>query len=673
MKQLTNTFEFKASMIAFLMALLPFFQFLFVRVVTTSAFVTVSAPLAIVVSILYGRKIYPYLFIGSWVGWFLRGELQLDLPLGVALHLGLFYSLVLIFITEIGRRLVVASGLLSASHGRIFVLGLAIALIMGLFAGLLVQLHAFLVLGDTAEWTHLFIGISGFTLSILLFGPFLYLSFNETLRIPRDRRLKWMVTRTVYLMLYLLTTGLLIAGIGQFEYTRHLYILSGFFIIGALFMSYRMLLALQMIFLLTYGVFRFDPTWSDEAFYFDTLILYSFMFVTVLLALVIKDYVFRQRSQNEKLYRTNVEFDRTLDYVHRFLNLSKHILTDTTSKEVYAKETFEISNFIFAKADASFAYFEEEGAIDMALSKGYPIKDIPFLYELHDTTLVRNRDTIYHRDIKRQLKNLYKGFVMPSEYSYLDNAKRVYLVFRFNTERIFVVGFDYYTEPDAITKEALRRSKEFTTLFNKLFMKQHLDMQNRAIKEDIIRSFVRTLDLYDRYTKGHSDDVANLSLAIAKKLDKEQSFLDNIYWAGMLHDIGKLGVKYDILNKEDRLSEDEYDHIKEHVIHSYNVLKENEDLKEIATMVHDHHERWDGGGYPRGVDKDAISLGGSIIAVADAVATMATDRPYRKRLERDAIIDELNRHKGSQFAPRITEAMIELIHEGILHIIHKNA
>ncbi|OCL26732.1 hypothetical protein U472_08685 [Orenia metallireducens] len=180
----------------------------------------------------------------------------------------------------------------------------------------------------------------------------------------------------------------------------------------------------------------------------------------------------------------------------------------------------------------------------------------------------------------------------------------------------------------------------------------------------MIFSIINILEIHDRYTRGHSENVASISVEIAKRLDFSSEDIKMVYFTGLVHDIGKILVDKNILNKTTRLTDEEFAEIKKHSTWGYQLLSHSKDLEEIAIYTYCHHERWDGLGYPQRLKGDKIPLVSQIICVADAWDSMVNDRVYRQKLSRKVAIKELKDNKGKQFAPQIVDIALELIAEG---------
>ena len=176
-----------------------------------------------------------------------------------------------------------------------------------------------------------------------------------------------------------------------------------------------------------------------------------------------------------------------------------------------------------------------------------------------------------------------------------------------------------------------------------------------------IRTLAATVDAKDSYTHGHSERVAAYARAIATELKLPQLDIETIELAGLLHDIGKIGVPDAILQKPGRLDPDERAQIQEHAELGARILADNPALNPLVPLVRHHHEFYDGGGYPSGIAGDNIPLGAAIIAVADTFDTMTTDRPYRKAPGWERARAEIQRCSGSQFHPRVVEAFLHAV------------
>ena len=174
-------------------------------------------------------------------------------------------------------------------------------------------------------------------------------------------------------------------------------------------------------------------------------------------------------------------------------------------------------------------------------------------------------------------------------------------------------------------------------------------------------ALVEAIDAKDKYTNGHSKRVAELSVLIAKKSGKDEAELDDIYLTALLHDIGKIGIPNAIINKEGKLTDEEFSIIKTHPLIGREILSKISISPNLIIGASYHHERYDGKGYPYGLKGEEIPEIARIIAVADSFDAMASKRSYRDVLAKDIIINEIKKGLGNQFDPKYGEIMISIL------------
>ncbi|MCB2147710.1 MAG: HD domain-containing protein [Deltaproteobacteria bacterium] len=178
-----------------------------------------------------------------------------------------------------------------------------------------------------------------------------------------------------------------------------------------------------------------------------------------------------------------------------------------------------------------------------------------------------------------------------------------------------------------------------------------------------LQALAGTVDAKSPWTAGHSARVMQISLSIGRHMGLPPERIDRLERAALLHDIGKIGISSKILDKPGRLTDEEFDIIKSHPVIGNRILTPITAFKEIIPMIRQHHERWDGKGYPDGLSGDVITLEARIMAVADVYDAMTSDRPYRKGMERERVFSIMKSEAGHQFDPAVVEAFLELIQE----------
>ncbi|MFZ5801126.1 MAG: HD domain-containing phosphohydrolase [Candidatus Omnitrophota bacterium] len=177
---------------------------------------------------------------------------------------------------------------------------------------------------------------------------------------------------------------------------------------------------------------------------------------------------------------------------------------------------------------------------------------------------------------------------------------------------------------------------------------------------ETITALASTIDAKDPYTYRHSEHVAKFSLAIAEEMKLNQEEIENLKTASLLHDIGKIAIRDGILSKPGKLTDEEFQEIQKHSAKGEEILNVVPFLKKPAGLVRHHHEWYDGGGYPDHIRAHEIELGARIIAVADSLDAMISDRPYRKALTLEEAFAEMKRKSGSQFDPELVGVLLKL-------------
>lgn len=202
------------------------------------------------------------------------------------------------------------------------------------------------------------------------------------------------------------------------------------------------------------------------------------------------------------------------------------------------------------------------------------------------------------------------------------------------------------------------------TLYNEELNKKNNELQDMAIQT--IATIANTIDAKDEYTRGHSKRVSEYSASIAREMGLDNEDVNKIRSIALLHDIGKIGVPDAVLNKPGKLTDDEYELMKQHTVIGAEILKDIGMLPGIDIGAKHHHERYDGKGYPDKLKGDEIPEIARIIAVADAFDAMTSNRVYRKHLDMDRVLDELKKCSGTQFDPKMSGALIKMLEENRL-------
>jgi putative two-component system response regulator len=232
-------------------------------------------------------------------------------------------------------------------------------------------------------------------------------------------------------------------------------------------------------------------------------------------------------------------------------------------------------------------------------------------------------------------------------------------------------AYDYVVKPVNLSTLSLRVERALDRrkllLENKkyqLYLEEKVKEQAKKIRESFLNSIMSlalALEAKDEYTSGHSQRVAKMSVAISQRLGMTKEQTEKMRLAGLIHDIGKIGIKESVLLKRDPLSDEEYSHIISHSVIGERILRPAIDDKEILGIIRHHHERYDGRGYPDGLLGEQIPIGARILAVADMYDAMTSDRPYRSASSPRIVLDELKRQVNKQFDPVIVKAFVTMM------------
>ncbi|MCR5626795.1 MAG: response regulator [Lachnospiraceae bacterium] len=232
---------------------------------------------------------------------------------------------------------------------------------------------------------------------------------------------------------------------------------------------------------------------------------------------------------------------------------------------------------------------------------------------------------------------------------------------------------DFITKPfvPEVARERIKRIIELSTLQD--FLQSEVDRKTndlekayrrlKDLSEQIVMALSGTIDEKDQYTNGHSKRVAIYSREIAIRMKKSEEEINNIFFAAMLHDVGKIGIPLEIINKPGRLTDEEFEIIKSHTEKGAKILSTISALPSLSVGAHWHHERYDGTGYPDGLKGTDIPEIARIICVADCYDAMSSNRSYRQALAQQVVRSEIEKGRGSQFDPAIADIMLDMISE----------
>ena len=371
------------------------------------------------------------------------------------------------------------------------------------------------------------------------------------------------------------------------------------------------------------------------------------------------------RAINEELENSYSETQSTNEKLEKIINLGIDLSNAViVSDREFLKKVLSLSKELVPQADYGYVYLIEDGEWVFIDALGHNVDDLNDLSlkkenipDFQKILLLENKEFINEKTVSQNTLQTYLRVKKPCGQAMViklavGNNDAGGLCLEISRHKNIKFSRD--------ASKVLETLASFASAF--LTMQRFSSMQNE-FQRQIIISMVSILEIYDNYTKGHSDSVANCSLKIGARLGLTQKQMKDLYWSGLLHDIGKILVSPDIVNKPGRLTIQEYEAIKKHPVYGYEVLNKSDQLKDVAVYIKHHHERWDGNGYPDGLKEEGIPLISRIIAIADSWDAMRTDRSYRKGLSTSQAIKEMGENSGKQFDPEILEVFLRMMSE----------
>jgi len=386
---------------------------------------------------------------------------------------------------------------------------------------------------------------------------------------------------------------------------------------------------------------------------------------------------------NEEILAMNEELERAFAEINlfnqRFVKMIE-LVSNLEDKALYSEKEFltnllENAVEIIPEADYGSVYIYKEGKVNFINTIGYELSSLKDI-NIPEEAFFNKNDNIEITDFSK-VKRRNRKFMDQKNYNKLKKLS-------YKIKEIMCMDLEILGQKKAglsldiskhssknFTSNSLSVFKAFHNIASSFYtIKEYNNLQNSFTKE-LITSIIKILEMYDIYTKGHSENVAEIASAIAREMKLSNKTIRNTYWAGLVHDIGKLLVPLDIINKKGRLTDQEFELVKKHPVWGSEAFSNSKFLGSISEFILYHHERWDGRGYPKGLKENEIPLVSQIIGVADAWDAMLSKRAYRNPLSVEAALSELQKNKSSQFSPRVVEVFIKIIKNNKVDILRK--
>ncbi|MGM0378433.1 MAG: HD-GYP domain-containing protein [Bacillota bacterium] len=385
----------------------------------------------------------------------------------------------------------------------------------------------------------------------------------------------------------------------------------------------------------------------------------------------------KEREENIALYQQVEAYSQTIDSLNIDLkkSLNKYrILVESIkninlyksySEKEFIEEIYEVVKKIVGKYDYSIAFLYKKGTVFPIKSKGYNIEELK-KFGLKQSIVEKKypKTDIYITENTSVKNNMTKKEKEKFNKINRNSKELMYLSLSFKEKTLGGIFLELKNDSDLkFTKEDLEIMKAFESIIKNYYQNIMYNKMKENQLIHIVEAMTTMLEIHDPYTKGHSYSVANISFKIGQFLNLSHKDLNKLYLAGLLHDIGKTFINYKILNKKGKLSNEEYELIKNHPSYANEILNNFSQFDKINKAILYHHERWDGTGYPDGLKKDEIPIFSQIICVADAYDAMISDRPYRKGLNINTALNELKENSGTQFSPKVVDCFLKNLKE----------
>lgn len=356
----------------------------------------------------------------------------------------------------------------------------------------------------------------------------------------------------------------------------------------------------------------------------------------------------------KQLEITNRRFSKVLE-------LSSQLSDPNVSLEDYFENVLSFSIELISSAEKGSIFLKDDSKWAIVAAVGYSKEEIASL-ELNVANFFAPSKPLITKSLKEWHKDHDSSEVFSFWSKIFGNVRETLVVPLKDDGNIFgMVNLDISQErADHFNDEDILMAQRFAKMVSVFhLLREHAKREGR-LHNKVALTIAKALEYYDMYTRGHSERVAKYASLLAERLNLPRETVKRLYWAGLLHDIGKIFIPQAVLNKPEKLDEEEYEMVKIHPLKSEELIKELEGMEDIALWVRHHHERWDGKGYPDGLSNGDIPLPSRILAVVDSYDAMITERPYRKAFTRQGAIQELRENSLKQFDPQVVEVAITL-------------
>jgi len=366
------------------------------------------------------------------------------------------------------------------------------------------------------------------------------------------------------------------------------------------------------------------------------------------------------RANNQELEESYIQISDLSNKFEKIIDLTAEKLfnLDMSQKEFF-DELMDSSLAIIPEADyGSVALINENKNFKFISSVGHDVEALNKIkFTEKDMVSAREIKYIAHENLEKDFKNMIDNSTKRIRKSMISSIwDEETVVGNIGIDISFESKEDFSKSSEKALKALANIASAYITFRNYLEVKH--DYLN-----DMVMTMVNMLEIYDKYTQGHSKNVAELSVKMAKLMNVKTEECEKLYWAGIMHDIGKLFIPESILNKPDKLTLQEFEIMKKHAQYGYEAVSRSKKLEEVGKIILSHHERYDGKGYPNNLKGEEIPLFSRIISVADSYDTMISKRTYKNIRTKEEAIKEVKFESGKQFDPQIVKVFLQMMNK----------
>ncbi len=607
-------------------------------------------------------------FLGLYTGYHVSGQFFIGTEeLGIVIMRGFLSSFTTVF-----AIILVREGIFRffdfcwRLQRKNILLAVGSAFVISLFASIFGNSVLLLVglLAWTEFWPSFLIWTAGDFLGIMNFGIPLALALIMDKRPSLPSFSLWEVG--FYLVLATFSFLIYSEAVPVLNYADHKFLFFPFVVVAAIYFPFRSLVVGSFIFL---AMMALRPPFPAEIGHLDyTLDVNILLIVVTVTFLTIRVVGMGLEKEQKELLDKKERLGQLVESMENLFMLSNEGPVEEKDRaEILTARIFRMIYRLFNRIDYGSCLIIERGELRYIDAVGY---DIDYLNSIRfdiETWKAQLDEPLHMKNMEKRLrKSLGKHY---DEYALRNPAikEAVMMSVKIGAGLYCEMSFDIRKESDEnFTPNILDYFKTLNNLLNGFFEAETSIYEHDEMKSHLVESLLKTIALLDPDMHRHSKRVAALAQEFAKAAFSDEKSVSELFWAGIMHDIGKVGIPENIVQKKGRLTVSEYEKMKGHADLGASLLSASDVLGEISTYVRHHHERYDGTGYPDGLKGDEIPYETAILAVAEAVIAMMEDYSFSPAMTPEDIVRELHRERGRQFHPKAVDLAIEMIEDDLL-------